>query len=372
MTDREELKYLMALKQVNGIGDILIRFLLQHAGSATEVFRLPAGKLLRIPKISERIAKTISAFRDFDSIEKELEWYAGQDIEPITFKDHQYPQRLLTCHDAPVLLFSKGNIDLNPKRIINVIGTRKCTEYGKWVTEQIVAELAKFQTTIVSGLALGIDAAAHKAALQHQLPTIGVLGHGLDMIYPGQHHSLAKKMQENGGLLTEFQRNTQPDKGNFPMRNRIVAGMCDATILVESAESGGAMITAEYAHAYQREVIAIPGRWTDETARGPLKLIYRHKATILTDPAELAAILGWEAAGKQLLIDDFYERKALFNTLDEEERKIVDVMVRGESIAIDQLHYLTGIPVPRLSSTLLSLEFKGAISPLPGKRFLLI
>lgn len=366
--NQEELKYLLALKEVKGVGDILARLLIQDTGSAQEVFRLPPGKLLKIPKVSEKVAKEIAGFQSFDWIEKEITWCEAEGIKILPFNHPEYPVRLLQCHDAPLLLFMKGKPDLNPSRVISIVGTRNFTENGQSITEQIVEALAPLDVTIVSGLALGIDGIAHRKSVELQLPTIGVLGHSLDQIYPRQHKSLAKKMLEKGGWISEFSRNSVFDRTNFPMRNRIVAGMSDATILVESAETGGSMITAEIAGSYGREVLAVPGRWTDPTAQGPNLLIKSLKAQIVTRPDDVAEIMGWKIS-QQLLIEDFYNRKSKFQNLEEDELKIATYLNTNNSLSIDMIHYATEIPMGILSSTLLSMEFKGILKALPGKRF---
>ncbi len=367
---RDELKYLLALKEVNGIGNVLAKHLIKTTGSAKEVFNLSAGKILKVPRISENTAKKILHYKDFEWIEKEIEWCEKESISIIPFYDNRYPQRLLHCNDAPLLLFAKGNMDLNPKRMVSIVGTRHNTAYGQKVTENIVEALSALNVTIVSGLALGIDGIAHRSALSYHTPTIAVLGHGLNQIYPRQHLSISDKMQQDGGLLTEFSRKSPFDKNNFPMRNRIVAGMSDATIVIESAKTGGAMITAEIAHSYGREVFAVPGKWGDNVSQGTNSLIKNLKAQIITQAEDIAELLGWKVR-EQLVIEEFYERKKRFQNLDEEETKIVSCMANNEPCTIDNLHYATDIPINKLSAILLSLEFKGVLKALPGKSFLL-
>ena len=365
---KDELKYLLALREISGIGNILAKYLIKKSGSAKEVFNTPISQLLKISRINEATAKAILHFKDFEWIEKEIQWCEDEKIEIIPFNHEKYPKRLLECHDAPVLLFVKGVINLNPSKIISIVGTRKYTEYGERVTEQIIEALRPFDVTIVSGLALGIDSIAHKKALDMNLPTYGVLGHALNQIYPRRNYGLANRMLEHGGLISEFTRKTTFDRNNFPMRNRIVAGMCDATIMIESAASGGAMITAELAHSYNREVFTIPGRWQDTTAQGPNKLIKTLKAQILTQPDDLTESLGWKK-GEQLLIDNFYDRKERFQNLEEEEMQIVSQMEFNRPVSIDTLFNATNIHMGLLASTLLSLEFKGIVKSLPGKRY---
>lgn len=364
----DELKYLLALKEINGVGDVLAKHLIREVGHPKEVFQLSAGKLLKIPKISEKVAKEIVHFQHFDAVEKELIWCEEQSIRIVSFQSEDYPKRLLECHDSPLLLFVKGNAHLNPSKIVSIVGTRKNTEYGQIITERIVEALAPLGVTIVSGLALGIDGIAHRTALQNGLPTLAVLGHALNQIYPRQHQSLAKKILDHGAWISEYSREAEFDKNNFPMRNRIVAGLSDATILIESAASGGSMITAEIAHAYGRELFAVPGRCFDEMAQGALQLIKNMKAQIVAHPDDIAESLGWKV-NNQLLIDNFIDHKIKYQHLDEIELKLVSFMSPQESFTIDSIHYGTEIPMNVLSSTLLSLEFKGVVISKPGKRF---
>ncbi|MCO5230562.1 MAG: DNA-processing protein DprA [Chitinophagales bacterium] len=363
----QELKYLIALKEIKGVGDVLARTLVSYLGNAEEVFKMKPAQLLKIPKISESVAKEILQFSQFDWIEEEIQWCEKNGIQIFSFQQEEYPKRLLECHDAPLFLYVKGSQSLNAQKIISIVGTRNLTEYGKDVTEQIITALQPLGVTIVSGMALGIDGVAHKKSLELQMPTIGVLGHSLDQIYPFQHKELSKKIVQNGALVSEFSRNTSFNKNNFPMRNRIVAGMTDATILIESAKKGGSMITAELAHSYGREVFAIPGRWNDSVSQGSNYLIKNLKAQILTQPNDLAEAMGWKIR-EQLLIDSFFDRKARYQNLDEKEERIVSRM-NDEAVSIDMLHYSTEIAMGELSSILLSLELKGVIKALPGKRF---
>jgi DNA processing protein len=372
MLDKEELRYLLALGLIPGIGQVLTRFLVSYAGSPSKVFQLKAGKLLKVPKVGEKIAKAILQADTLATADEEIAWCEKQGITILSYLDEGYPKRLAHCQDAPVILYYKGNANLNNERVVNIIGTRHATEHGKAFTEKLIAGLQPYQPLIVSGLALGIDIAAHKAAIQMGLPTVGVLGHGLDMIYPWQNRQIASRMPENGGLLTEFPKGTKPDRQNFPMRNRIVAGMCDATILIESAESGGAMITADIALSYNRDVFAVPGRPQDEYALGCLQLIRQNKAQLITSADDVAIALGWQAEPGLSKREEMAIQRSLFEQLEEPESTIVNCMVRGEMIELDKLHYLCNLPLSILSSALLALEFKGLVSSHPGKRYRLV
>lgn len=370
---QEDIKYLVALGKIPGVGGVLTRFLISYAGSAQQVFKMPIGKLLKVPKVGEKIAKAIHHSDNIKAAEEELIWCEKEGIRLLTYLDSDYPQRLTRCHDAPVLLFLKGKSTLNPTRCVSIIGTRHASDYGKSVTEQIVEGLAPYGVTIISGLALGIDIAAHKAALKFNQPTFAVLGHGLDTIYPWQNKSIAEKMLAEGGLISEYPSNTKPDRNNFPQRNRIVAGMSDATIVVESAISGGAMITAEMAFSYNRDLFAIPGRWQEEYAQGCLKLIKENKAQLITSAEDIAISLGWKReVNTESTLEKIAVQRSLFENLDENEKMIASVMIKGKAIELDKLHYLCNLPLSTLSSTLLSLEFKGLVRSHPGKQFSLI
>ena len=366
--DWDGLKYLLALKEIPGVGNILAKMLIQEAGSAREVFRMPIGKLLKLPKLSEKSAKEIIHFKNFDRIETEIAYCDKESIRILPYFDKDYPSRLLQCHDAPLLLYQKGNANLNASKMVAIVGTRNSTDYGKQVTECIIDTLQPHQATIISGLALGIDGIAHRKSINSHLPTIAVLGHSLSQIYPRQHYALAQQILANGAWVSEYSIHSSFDRNNFPMRNRIVAGMCDAVILIESARKGGAMITAEIAHSYGREVYAVPGKWTDIHSQGPNHLIKTFKAHILTKPDDLAEDLGWQIK-QQLIIDTFYDRKLTLQQLEGDELKIATSMDFNESYPIDTIHYATGIPIHKLSSVLLSMEFKGILKALPGKRF---
>ena len=370
---QEDIKYLVALGKIPGVGGVLTRFLISYAGSAQQVFKMPIGKLLKVPKVGEKIAKAIHQSDNIKDAEEELLWCEKEGIRLLTYLDSDYPQRLTRCHDAPILLFLKGNAKLNPQRSISIIGTRHASDYGKMVTEQIVEGLSSYGVTVISGLALGIDIAAHKAALKFNQPTFAVLGHGLDTIYPWQNKSIAEKMLAEGGLISEYPSNTKPDRNNFPQRNRIVAGMSDATIVIESAVSGGAMITAEMSFSYNRDLFAIPGRWNDEYAQGCLKLIKENKAQLITSADDIAETLGWKKSDtKATPLEQLSIQRSLFESLDENEKMIANVMIKGQAIELDKLHYLCNLPLSTLSSTLLSLEFKGIVRSHPGKQFSLI
>ena len=274
-----ELFYQLGLTLVPNIGDVHAKILVQYFGDASSIFKAKQSALDKIDGIGEVRAKSIKQFNDFHLAEEELKFIEKYKIKTLFLTDTDYPQRLLNCYDSPTLLFYKGTADLNISKIVGIVGTRNYTDYGKQFTEKLVKDLAAQQILIVSGLALGIDSFAHKAALKNNLSTVGVVGHGLDKIYPSVNTNLAKDMiKHDGGLLSEFFSGTKPDKHNFPLRNRIVAGLCDATVVIETNIKGGSMITAKLADAYNRDVFAVPGRTTDNKSSGCNHLIKNNKA----------------------------------------------------------------------------------------------
>ena len=290
-------------------------------------------------------------------------------FHPLFLSDPKYPQRLLNCYDAPVLLFYKGGADLNASKILAIVGTRSNTEYGKLFTEKLVKELSAIQVMVVSGLAFGIDAIAHKAALKNKLNTLGVVGHGLDQIYPPEHNNLAKEIvKEGGGILTEFRKGTKPDKHNFPGRNRIVAGISDATIVVESGIKGGSLITAELANGYNRDVFAVPGKTTDNKSAGCNHLIKTNKAVLLTEAKDLIELMGWEQNPKP----SRKIQRQLFIQFSKEEKSILDILNEKEMAHIDELNQRTGLSSSTVAAAILNLELQNVIQSLPGKIYKLI
>lgn len=360
-----ELHYQLALAEVPHIGYVQAKKLTEHFGSAGAVFRASMSELERLEDIGAVRARSIKNFRDFSTAEKELKFIDQYKISALFLSDPQYPQRLLNCYDPPTLLFYKGNADLNQSRMVAIVGTRKNTAYGKDFTESLVEELASCHCIIVSGLAFGIDAIAHKCALKHDIPTVGVVGHGLDTIYPQQHSTIARQMVKHGGLLTEFRSNTKPDKHNFPSRNRVVAGITDATIIVESGVKGGSMITARIANGYHRDVFAVPGRNIDTKSGGCNTLIRENIAMILQEPAQFTETMGWSDAGRK----SGAVQKELFVDLTAEEKRLVEMLKEHESLSGDELNFRIGVNASKLAGMLLSLEMHGIVKPVPGNRY---
>ncbi len=361
--DKDNLLYTLALLMVHKIGPKMAKNLIAYCGSAENVFRQKKGLLAKIPGIGAKLSERISAFKDFSRAEEELKFIEKHSIKPLYFMDENYPQRLRDLHDAPVLLFYKGNAPLNYKRVIGIVGTRKATDYGRAFCEQLVEELMPYNAQIVSGLAYGIDTVAHKAAVKYNLPTIGVMGTGLDKIYPNANRSLAVQMIENGGLLTEYISGTEPDREHFPARNRIVAGMTDALILVETTRTGGALITAEIAHSYNREVFAAPGRLNDEFSAGCNYFIKINKAYLLEKAADIAFQLGWDET------DQKPDKSARYKDLSKHELEIINILKEKDRVDLDNITHLLGADLSTVSMLLLELEFKGLVQALPGKFF---
>ncbi|HET6767448.1 MAG TPA: DNA-processing protein DprA [Chitinophagaceae bacterium] len=365
-----ELIYQLALAEVPNIGCVHAKILAQEFGSAEKIFKAKQHLLERIEGIGEIRARSVKSFSDFSKAEEEIKFIEKYKIKPLFLTDKKYPQRLLNCYDPPTLLFYKGDADLNVSKIIAVIGTRNHTEYGKQQTEKLISELSSQQILVVSGMAFGIDAIAHKAALKNDLATVGVLGHGLDQIYPPDHSPLAKDMlKHGGGLLTEFRSGTKPDKHNFPTRNRIVAGMSDATIVIETGAKGGSMITAELANGYNKDVFALPGRITDHKSAGCHFLIRNNKAMLLTDAAELIEVMGWEEKSQIPIAigTKVKSQKAMFIELSKEEKIIIDLLNEKETVHIDELNMRSGLSTSATAIAVLNLELQNVIISLPGK-----
>ncbi|MBX2907780.1 MAG: DNA-processing protein DprA [Taibaiella sp.] len=362
-TQHDEIHRRIALTMVPGVGSRIGRTLLERYGSAAEIFRTPLKELKTVDGITETKARSFRDAGILSAAEKELNFVLKTDINVYSINDEAYPTRLARCADAPLVLYYRGSVPLNSERIVAVVGTRKNTDYGLKLTEDLVDGLAGTENlTIVSGLALGIDAIAHKRCVAKGIPTIGVLGHGLDNIYPFTNKGLAQQMLENGGLLTEFPSGTLPDRGNFPMRNRIVAGMSDVTVVVESHDSGGALITAKLAAGYNREVAAFPGRVNDARSAGCNDLIKINLAALVTSADDIIRMMSWDAGTKKKPV-----QKQLFLNLSAAEQSIIDMLQTKENAHADELLYHTGLASNVLAATLLQLEMQGLVKAMPGK-----
>jgi len=367
-TSDEILKHRIALTLIPEVGPILARTLVSYCGSVEAVFSRKPANLERIPGIGPVTAASIAGHKSFARAEKEVAFIRKYRIKPLFFLDDDYPVRLKNCEDAPILLYEKGEANLNAPRMIAVVGTRNVTDYGKELTEQLVKDLAPHQVTLVSGMAYGVDILAHKFCLKYNIPTIGVMAHGLDRIYPGLHKPVAEKMVKDGALLTEYMSGTNPDRENFPSRNRIVAGMCDATVVIESGVKGGALITADIANSYNRDVFAFPGRVTDEYSLGCNELIRQNKAMLVQTAGEIARVMNWETDAKPKKP----KQLQLLHELKEEEKILVGILQSGGKSDIDTITLKASMPVSKVSSTLLNLEFAGILKSLPGKMYELI
>lgn len=363
-----DLLYQIALTLVPHIGNIQAKALLDIYGDARSVFSAKKKDLEKIDGIGTVRAKSVKDFNDFSSSENEINFIEKNNILPLFITEHSYPKRLLNCYDSPLLLYYKGNADLNAVKIIAVVGTRNNSLYGKWICETLIEELQTENILVVSGLALGIDTIAHKAALKNNLSTIAVLAHGLHTVYPSQNITLARQIIEQGGLLTELTSSAYPDKQNFPRRNRIVAGMCDAIVVIESGRKGGSLITADLGNEYNKDVFAFPGRINDSKSQGCNYLIQSNKAALLTNTKDLLEILGWMNQPKQESRNKQYE---LFIDFTDHEKIIVDIL-KQQPAQIDELSGKSGLSSSSLAATLLSLEMKNAICSLPGKIYRLV
>ena len=365
MTD--ELLYQLSLTLIPNIGPVQAKILLQHC-NAEEIFHAKKTFLEKIEGIGPIRAASIAAFKDFSQAEEEIKFIEKYKIKPLFLTDTDYPKRLLNCYDSPTLLFYKGDADLNAAKIVAIVGTRSHTDYAKQVTEKLVKELTEQNITVVSGLAFGVDGIAHKASVKNGLSTIGVLAHGLDQIYPAEHAGLAKDMiKHKGGLLTEFRSKSKPDKHNFPTRNRIVAGMSDATIIIETGLKGGSMITAELANSYNKDVFAIPGKVTDVKSSGCNYLIKNNKAMLLTDAAELIQVMQWEDKAKHK--KEKRSQRELFIEMTPEEKIIVAILREKETVNIDEINEKSGLSSSAVAGATLNLELQGVISYKPGKMY---
>jgi DNA processing protein len=363
-----ELFYQLALTLVPNIGDVQAKILVQHFGDASSIFKAKKASLEKIEGIGEVRANSIKHFDEFHLAEIELKFIEKYKIETLFLTDDSYPKRLLNCYDSPTVLFYKGAADLNASRILAIVGTRSNTDYGKAFTEKLVEDLAEQNIVIISGLAFGIDASAHRAAVKFGLPTIGVVGHGLSKIYPSQNAALAKEMiAEGGGILSEFFHDTKPDKHNFPLRNRIVAGISDASVIVESTVKGGSMITAKLADGYNRDVFAVPGRTNDKVSAGCNHLIKYNKAILLTDADELLDVLGWKETKPKPK-----KQRQLFIELTAEEQTIINLLQEKEAVHIDEINISSGLSSSTTAAAILNLELQGIVQSQPGKMYKMI
>jgi DNA processing protein len=363
----EDWLYKIALSKIPGVGGVTARNLVSYCGGVEQVFRLKKHKLLKVPGVGAQLANNIADPAVLRDAEQELSAVIRDKIRCIFYLDDAFPQRLKHYVQSPIILYTRGKLNLNPERAVAIVGTRKPTAYGKTKCEQLINELADYHPLILSGLAYGVDITAHRAALQNGLATIGVLGSGFGYIYPRGHVNIAQHMMENGGLITEFGYETDPDRENFPARNRIVAGLADAIVVIESAKSGGSMITAAFADAFHKDVFALPGRAGDASSEGCNFLIKSHKAHLVECGRDIAELMRWESAKPERPV-----QRQLFTDLTDQEQLLVELINPGGEMHIDLLANQCGLQLSELSSVLLSLEFKGVVKALPGKRYLVV
>jgi DNA processing protein len=353
----------IALTLVPGVGDINGKKLVSYCGSAEAVFKESKKNLMKIPGMGEATANSIASHHVFPRAEDELVFIEKHRIKPLYFLDNDYPHRLKHCMDSPILLYTKGIANLNCDKVVSIVGTRRASEYGKEVCDKIVEDLAELDVLVVSGLAYGIDTQSHKSALHYGLNTVGVLAHGLDRLYPQQNSALAEKMLEQGGLVTDYMSNTNPDRENFPKRNRIVAGLCDALVIVESAIRGGALITANIANSYSRDVFAVPGKIHDKYSEGCNFLVKTNRASLMQSAQDIKYIMNWlekPVIGKQT---------KLFRELSKDEHLIMEILKENGESSIDFIVLKSKLASSTIAAVLLNLEFDGMVKSLPGKIF---
>ncbi|WP_075601893.1 DNA-processing protein DprA [Saccharicrinis aurantiacus] len=362
---QNQLLYKIALAHIKGVGPKLCRNIIAYLGSVEAVFSESSQALSKIPGVGIKTAEAITDPNVMHLAQKELDFIVNKDITTSFYLDSNYPSRLKQCEDAPIILYSKGNHNLSDNKVISIVGTRKVTEYGKENCVKLIKEISEqfSNVTIVSGLAYGVDICAHRAALEFGLPTIAVMAHGLDRIYPSVHKKTATDILSTGALLTEFTSGTNPDRQNFVKRNRIVAGIADATIVIESASKGGALITAGIAQSYNRDVLAYPGRVGDEFSMGCNHLIKSNVAAMIEGAKDLAYALNWEV--------DYENNKQLsmFNAPVGEEGLIYELLLSNKEMSINALSAQTSITVSKLASLLLKMEFDGLVKNLPGNLY---
>ncbi|GGD49476.1 DNA-processing protein DprA [Muriicola marianensis] len=361
----QEIISLLRLQAIPNLGEISARKLIQCCGSAAGIFKEKKSTFLQLKGIGTKHIHNLFDSRYLKLAEREFRHIADRGIEVLPFTDHRYPRYLNHCSDGPLLLFARGNIHLTDQRILSIVGTRNMTRQGGEFCRKLIEELRPLNPVIVSGFAYGVDICVHEAALDFGLQTIGCLAHGLNQIYPRFHQRFCGPVEENGGFLTEFWSTSKPERNNFLKRNRIIAGMSEATIVIESGERGGSLVTAEMANGYNRDVFAVPGRPSDLFSEGTNALIKTQKAQMLTSAADLLYHLNWDLGAKpQPGI-----QKQFFIQLDAEEQKIISQLEEGGRLKLDDIAMKSGLPIGRTASALLSMEMKGAIRPLPGKFF---
>jgi len=359
-----ELFYLLALKFCAGVGDVTARKLIEHCGSAEAIFAEPPQHLARIPGIRPHIPTAFATAEPLRKAEQEWNQMERWQIRPLPYNDPEYPLRLQHCHDAPLLLFVRGQWNSMQSRWISIVGTRDMTHYGQEMTRQLVSELAEYSPHICSGFAFGVDITAHEAALQHQLQTLAVLAHGLDHLYPRVHRKYQAAIEAQGAFISELPTLHMPQREFFVLRNRIVAGLSDATIVVESAKKGGSLITAQMANDYGREVFAIPGRCNDPMSQGCHWLVQSHKAQLVQSGHEVAFAMGW----LRETVRHRQQQMQIFEQCDAPSQQLLLWLRKNGPTHQDVLVQQLGWTPKHLATVLLDLELKGQVQILPGQR----
>ena len=361
----EDLLYILALQHVPKIGDLTAKKLIAQCGSAEAVLKEKKTNLLKIDGIGSTTINGIFDKSHLVEAEKELQFIEDHGVTCLYFMDEDYPERLKHCIDGPILLFQSGEVNLKARHIISVVGTRRITSYGVAFCEQLIAQLTPFDPVIVSGFAYGTDITAHKSAIKNKLQTIGCLAHGLNQMYPKAHKKYQADVEKHGGFLTDFWSTDVFDRNNFLKRNRIIAGLSEATIVIESAEKGGSLVTADIANSYNRDVFAVPGRVTDTQSVGCNNLIKTQQAHTLTNPMDIPYMLNWDLGEtKQPVV-----QKQLFVELNSEEKAIYNYLKDNDKQVLDMIALACQMPIFKVAGILLTMELKGVIRPLPGKRF---
>ena len=357
----------IALTLIPDVGPVISKLLISYCGSAEAVFAASKKELSKIPQVGLKTIEKIRNHGDiFTEAEAQIKYLEKIGGKAITFHSREYPRRMKHFDSSPLVLYCRGTMNLNHPRTVAIIGTRKPTQQGKINCEKLLQGLQAYGVQIISGLAFGIDTCAHAESVNLGIETIGVMGHGMDRIYPSSNKKLTSRMVENGGLLTEFPIETNPDRENFPMRNRIIASMSDVVVVIESKKRGGSIITAEFANSYNKDVFAIPGRINDPVSEGCNRLIKQHKAHLLESAEDIGYIMRWDEIDKEKVV-----QKSLFVDFDPNEQNVIDVLKESTEITIDDLNYQLKMTPSKLASMLLNLEFKGAIRSLPGKKYIL-
>ena len=361
----DQLLYSIALSMIPGIGSKTARKLIALYGNPGQVFREKKSVLQKIPVVGNQLVEAISNKEILTKAEKEIKHLISHNIQVLHFTDPGYPGRLNECPDGPILIYIKGKVNLNHHRVLSIVGTRSPTSYGTEVCRKLISEISaeKQSVTIVSGLAYGLDICAHKAAMRYGQSTVAVLGHGLGFLYPGAHRPVARKIQESGALITDFVYGDKPERQNFIKRNRIIAGISDATLVIESGTRGGALLTAQMADSYHKDVMAFPGRTSDPMSSGCNHMIKEHKATMIENWQDVKYFMGWDN-----ITEETIQRK-LFQTWSEEENLILRFLEKEGESSIDMICQQIGMPVSKISSLLLNLEFANEVISLPGDRY---